>query len=429
MIQHVPYGERRTRLARESVSSDVEVDVVVIGGGIAACWTTLTLRSEGYSVLMLTEAEIGGAQSSHSHVYVHGGHLYRREGTASVAGLGNSLISDLQWATRLWDNWLEASPERIARVTAAPRLGVFGFPSRPKARAARVVWEHYGLQYQTRTKEPPAPFVGGRQTRFFDVEAHCLSATAIFEEMRAAIESCLVAGNRTTFVTLPDGSVDSIRIETQEGFIDVRSRMVLLAAGAGNKGLLRWFPNRFGVKPVERNAFMFVMQGPRELLPDLSGIFSINDDDGLFIVSRKVDEDENCWLISDSCRHGKAQAWLAYLRTELDENVPALMADPAALRWGFYHAPKAEPEGAKAFASEVKSVTVVPVAPNVFVGWPIKLTLAPVLAQDFLSHVHRALRNPRETQPELTAHPHAVRLETWQTVITKPWDSLMDLTD
>ena len=55
---------------------EIEVDVVVIGGGVAALWTANALRSAGHSVIVLTNGPIGEGQSLAAQGVIHGGLKY-----------------------------------------------------------------------------------------------------------------------------------------------------------------------------------------------------------------------------------------------------------------------------------------------------------------------------------------------------------------
>jgi len=53
-----------------------ELDVLVLGGGIAGLWTLDTLHRRGYRVALLEQARLGQGQSIQAQGIVHGGGKY-----------------------------------------------------------------------------------------------------------------------------------------------------------------------------------------------------------------------------------------------------------------------------------------------------------------------------------------------------------------
>jgi glycine/D-amino acid oxidase-like deaminating enzyme len=54
----------------------IEVDVLIVGGGVQGLWLLNDLTKVGYNVVLIEKDKIGGSQTLHSHGYIHKGHLY-----------------------------------------------------------------------------------------------------------------------------------------------------------------------------------------------------------------------------------------------------------------------------------------------------------------------------------------------------------------
>lgn len=54
----------------------INVDVVIVGAGIAGLWLLNILRSNGYSVILFENESIGGLQTMASQGMIHGGQRY-----------------------------------------------------------------------------------------------------------------------------------------------------------------------------------------------------------------------------------------------------------------------------------------------------------------------------------------------------------------
>jgi glycerol-3-phosphate dehydrogenase len=61
------------------------VDIVIVGGGIAGLWLLNDLRNRGYSALLLEAAALGAGQTMASQGMIHGGIKYSLAGALSGA--------------------------------------------------------------------------------------------------------------------------------------------------------------------------------------------------------------------------------------------------------------------------------------------------------------------------------------------------------
>ena len=81
------------------------VDVLIIGGGIAGLWTLARLRQQGFDAFLIESSSIGGVQSIASQGIIHGGSKYALGGK-----LGDSAkaIGDMP---RIWNDCLNGGGE------------------------------------------------------------------------------------------------------------------------------------------------------------------------------------------------------------------------------------------------------------------------------------------------------------------------------
>ncbi len=63
----------------------VETDIAIIGGGITGLWLLNELRQQGYSVILLESATLGGEQTHKSQGIIHGGMKYSLQGSMTSA--------------------------------------------------------------------------------------------------------------------------------------------------------------------------------------------------------------------------------------------------------------------------------------------------------------------------------------------------------
>lgn len=73
------------------IAIKVDVDAVIVGGGIAGLWTLARLRDEGYSAVLLEDDALGAGQTRYAQGIIHGGTKYALTGklTASSEAVAN----------------------------------------------------------------------------------------------------------------------------------------------------------------------------------------------------------------------------------------------------------------------------------------------------------------------------------------------------
>lgn len=405
------------------MEDELDVDVVVVGGGVAGCWIAKTLAEAGYATAIVTVGGVSGGQTAHSHVYIHRGHLYRKEALNELKGEGSTLVGDVRLASRLWDEWFAGLPGNGSALDAAPTTGLFAFAS--EADAADVehgAWMPFGLR-STRVDVVPSLFTRSVLTAFRAVDARCLEAGRLISTLVDSMGVPVIDGE-TVELRLDDGRVVAVDARWLGGGTAVRGRAAVFAAGAGNRQLLATLPN---ATPAvrDRSSFMLVVSDPcSEVLEPLSGVFNLGADDSLFLVSRH-EPPTTTWLLSDAGHQQAVPDWLRYVCAEFEAVFPDVWSARQQFQWGYYGAPKAEVLLEAAFHRQVHSHIVLEVASNVIACWPTKLTLAPLAAQDVLDRVDDLLGSPQHDHPSLPPHAR-LRLppERWRTVGLRPWPEL-----
>lgn len=77
--------------AEANTGQNINVDVVIIGGGIAGAWTLARLRKQGYNAILLEADALGAGQTRYAQGIIHGGTKYALTGklTASSEAVAN----------------------------------------------------------------------------------------------------------------------------------------------------------------------------------------------------------------------------------------------------------------------------------------------------------------------------------------------------
>jgi len=408
-----------------SVSTLVSLDVLIIGGGVQGLWTLRLLGAFGYSAALVERGTLGGAQTCHSHVYIHGGHLYQ---------------GDFELATRLRDantEWTAFGKTAEPAHGAGPSL--FGFSTEQEASERIIFWDDTRLRLSHARTDVPAVLRGGVISQTFTTPEYSLTGGSLVGKLNEFPDATSRISEVRRIHLAPDQtSVSAVDIVMGDGRpVTVQPGAVVLAAGAGNQRLLELVSEGDrtllakirGVQHI-RKAHMLVIKGPRRRLPPFAGIFPRLG--GLFIGSRIVGDDV-VWLVSDdrSPHLEEPEDWIAYDEKwwlpravqSLEKLSPRTFERKDGLLWGVYAAPKAE---VRTPAFEIRRDWVQQFGiRNLWAVWPAKLTLAPLAAREILSGVRDILGKPR---PELlngwreVRTPVAAAVELWEKTFLVPWE-------
>lgn len=394
------------------------VDVVIVGGGVTGLWLLKELRECGWSAIVVTQGDLGGRQTGHSHVYIHRGHLYRRATTGADA---DRSLEDLMFASQLWDEWL-ADNEPVYDDTPVPyEQGLFGFRNSERANECAALWSSHHLL--SVPADAPPIFEGSAMRSFRSAPARCLTSSWMTRTLVGNHQASIVEVDRDPVFQTVDETVTSVNLRVDDTDVTLECSAVVLTAGSGNQALVGTLPRRRETIATDRSAHMLIVQGPVGVLEPVSGIFELNSEDAVFVVSRiDRERDSVVWLVSDSCRQTNSGDWLEYIDAELGEIFPRIPQIRSKLLWGLYYAPKAELVDADLSSGRSPTLSVKRVLQNVWCVWPIKLTLAPLAALEVEERLRSFLGTPPGTAtPQLGGHAPPIAQERWRNLAMRTW--------
>jgi glycine/D-amino acid oxidase-like deaminating enzyme len=349
---------------------DEELDVLLIGGGVAALWLLARLRERGRAARLLVEGAPGGAQSLAAQGIIHGGLRY-------ALGAAPHRATPLQAMPERWVQCLEgrAAPDlRAARVHARELLlwHAGGAGARTAALATRLL--------AARVRTLPAaehPAVLGGATRVWAIEEPVVDVPSVVEALLAAHAEAVAAvdWHAARFLRASDGRVEGIA----QGAARLRARTTLLCAGEGNEGLLALLGA--STPAMRRRPLQQVMLKHPALPPFFGHCIGARGRVRLTVTSHPHPDGSRVWYLGgELAERGAAlpaAAQTAAARQEIAQLFPAL-ALPGAL-WRTHRAVRAEPQLRSARPGDAY-LGAVRGAPGALVAWPVKLALLPRLA-------------------------------------------------
>lgn len=370
---------------------NVQADVAILGGGIAALWTAHLLRSVGYGVIVLTNAPWGTGQTLAAQGVIHGGLKYAlggkltdsSEALAAMPGrwslslAGNGEI-DLRGVTVLSPSQILWSlPQVVSKVIA-----FFGSQSL-RNRAGAIPRKDYPPPFQS-------PDYHGQ---LFELGEMVVDPVSLVAALAAPLQHCARQWNGSAqWNTEPDGQITEALFPDPSGRpIALRARHWVLAAGAGNAPLLRSM-NRRGPDMQLRPLHQVVIRSAK--LPPL---YSVCIGHGIkppvVTTTHTASDGTPLWYVGgDLAETGverSESAQIDFARARFRELLPWL--DLGGAEWATIRVDRAEP---RTGTGDRPPGAFVHQQGNVLTVWPTKLALAPNLATQVLDLLAKAEAPP-----------------------------------
>lgn len=404
-----------------NVVTEHEVDVVIVGGGVAGLWALNRLVSLGYKVFLVESHALGTGQTIASQGIIHGGIKYALRGQttdaseaiaampgifrACVEGVGEVDLRDVRIHTKHQLLWSVSG--------LGGRLATFLAGRLARARATAVA-----------PNERRAPFDHPDfRGRLYQLDEPVIDAQSLIRQLARDHLASLFSGvvqrpepsdrpDRTWVVPVqhPDEPETAMRVHTKH---------VILAAGAGNADLIAMMGVMKPGIDMQRRPLHMVMARSTQLPVDLYGhCLGTSSLPRLTITSHRDAHQRTVWYmggeiaergvgrsIADQVDHG---------RRELRSVLPWISQDH--IEWSSFHIDRAEPRTRTGSRPDLPFVKTVD---DVTVVWPTKLAFAPRLAADIVATVTASLKPSPDSST-----PAGEELKAWPCpdVAVCPWD-------
>ena len=389
----------------------MQLDAVIIGGGVTGLWLLDEMLRRGCSVLLLEAGKLGSGQTVVSQGILHGGLKYTLQGLLTPAA------SAIREMPAVWRNCL--SGKQSPALTGTRIRAEFCYLWRTESVSSRLgmIGAKFGLRVVPQSvpiQERPS------------VLKHCPGTVARLEEQvisPAELIADLSGRNRDRLLKIDaehglafefekPGLIRLIRI-TQPGshqHMELKPKHVIFTAGAGNENLQRQAGLSSDVMQ-RRELHMVMLRGD---LPALNGHCVDGAKTRVTITSDINSSKQTVWQVGGQIAEQgvsrEAKTLIAHTKSELESILPGLNLDD--VEWATYRVDRAEAitSGGKRpetfqFVREGNTIT----------AWPTKLVLAPKLAEVIAANIepHTIVETEHDA---LTGWPRPdVALPPWET--------------
>lgn len=356
---------------------NLDLDVVIFGGGCAGLWLLDDLRRQGARVVLLESGQLGGAQTTGSQGILHGGVKYLLNGLRSASA---SSIRDMpaRWRASLSGKMEpDLSPTRI-RSRSCYLWRSDSWQSWAGLLGARAMLEVKPVALKPIELPELLANCPGQVFRLDEEVIDTVSFSQVMALRNRGLILQIDPDQGLDFEQAEQGAVRSITLREPQGSqtLRLRPKQIVLAAGAGNEGLRE----RLGLASTatqRRPLHMVLVRGD---LPHLNGHCVDGAKTRVTITSDVDSEKRTVWqvggqLAEDGVKLEPAEL-IRHTRRELLSVLPGWQSQ--SVEWSTYRIDRAERRTED--GSRPDDVQLVH-EQNVLTIWPTKLVLAPRMSQ------------------------------------------------
>lgn len=393
----------------------IQLDLAIIGGGIAGLWLANRAKSAGYSLALFESKALGSDQTLASQGMIHGGMKYTLAGTLTGA---SEAIADMP---RHWRACLCGEGDvnlRHTRILSdhffmwsgddlGSKLTSFFASKITRGRVEPVADD----------RRPPLLRNKDFSGSLYRLEDIVIDAPSLVANLANNIEGhCFHLDWSQAELHKSDDGIISLTINTPGQTLIIHAQRFIFTAGKGNAQLLQQLglnSPAMQLRPLQqvmvKHPYPFDFYGHclgRETTPRLT------------ISSHRLPDGTHVWYLGGSLAergaHMAAEELIALAQQELEELIPWI--DLQNAEWATLPVERAEPLQANFARPDNAFIAPAPGAANLLVGWPTKLTLAPNLANQALEILQSAAI--QTTNNKIKLHDYLAYAELAKT----PWE-------
>ena len=397
-------------------SSTLQLDIAIIGGGIAGLWLLNRLCNQGYNAVLFEQHTLGGRQTIASQGMIHGGIKY---------ALGGALTGASEAIATMPDHWrrcLRGEGDvdlRRAKVLSehfylwstqslTSRLGSFLASKLTRGRVDKVAKGDYPDVFNN-------PHFSGNLYRLVDLVLDVPSVVSTLAD-NCAGRVFSIDWQQSVFQQADDGSIKKLQLGES---VAIEAKRYVLAAGEGNQALC----DQLGIRQpaMQRRPLKQVLVKHRYPHALYAHCMGANPSPRLTVSSHRCEDGGNVWYLggdlATAAPDQNDDQLIARAQSELADLFPWLDFSDSA--WAVLAIDRAEPKQAGLVKPDKAFAAVAGQCANAIVAWPTKLTLAPNMADEVIALL----------DIEKSANAKALTtLRDWPTpaIGTPCWETLFD---
>lgn len=362
----------------------VQVDIAIIGGGVAGLWLLNRVRNAGYNAVLFEQQALGSAQTVASQGMIHGGVKYTLGGALSGA---SEAIADMP---AHWRRCMKGEGDVDLRGTNILSDHFYMWSSQSALSKVTTFLASKALRGRVdalkKSDFPPVfcdPAFKGSLYKLVDM---VIDTPSLLATLRKPHAEHILAIDWQTALLKKNGTGASILIKQGDSSVQINSQLCVLAAGKGNGELLQ----KLAVKnpAMQLRPLQQVMVRHKHLHALYAHCVGTDSKPRLTISSHR-DGEKMVWYLGGQLAedgvHCAADELIERARKEIVELFPWL--DWRDAEWSTLCVDRAEPAQPGLLRPDNAWLSPCEGLPQCLAAWPTKLTLVPNLGNLLLAYL------------------------------------------
>ena len=389
------------------MTTELNADIVIFGGGIAGLWLLSRLRQMGYNTLLLEANGLGCGQSISSQGIIHGGTKYTL--TGHITGVAQTLAS----MPGIWYKCLEGKGE--IDLSGVKVLSTHQYLWATENLCSRIITFFASKVMRSRVKQVPRKerseifnkenFKGN----IYQLDEPILDLHSLLEELAKPHMQSIFKIDWPQNVKMEVDEKKNLKrvILSREGGmkLTIQSKRFIFTAGSGNRDLL----GAMGLKSPAmqlRPLHMVMMRGniPHKLY---AHCIDVGPTPRLTITTHPAENGDTIWYIGGRIAENGIKRTTEEQVKKAQEELKSLLPwmDFSEMTWSSFLVDRAEPSQIGGIRPNSEFTQQVG---NTIVIWPTKLALAPKLVTNVVELLKKDTIEPQESleeTPDCWQHP------------------------
>jgi glycerol-3-phosphate dehydrogenase len=357
----------------------LDIDIAIVGGGVAGLWALNRLQALGYQVVLLEAHTLGGGQTIHSQGIIHGGVKYALKGFLSTSS------ASIESMPKRWGECLQGhgeidlssvnilSNQQLLWSTGsiASELTNFFASFALKSRVDKLKPQEYPLLFQN-------PAFKGHIYRLNEL---VVDVSSLIEALVKPCIHHIVKAKPSVQYSVNSASetfISHLVLNNKEQHVHLSAKRYLFMAGEGNADL-----TAVNAPLMQRRPLHMVLLQLKQPHPLFAHCLEQGANPRITITSHTKKNGQCVWYLGGKLAEEgiyKTEAeQIKYAQSELKSLFPWL--DLTHSQWASFIINRAEPKQAN--DKRPDSFFSQPLG-NAIISWPTKLALAPLLTDNII---------------------------------------------
>ncbi|MFT0211779.1 FAD-dependent oxidoreductase [Pseudomonas sp. F1_0610] len=390
------------------MSSQLQTDIVIVGGGIAGLWLNARLGKLGYSSLLVEQHSLGGEQSVKSQGIIHGGTKYALHGALTGS---SEAIADMP------ERWRRAiAGEGEIDLTGVRVLSNAHYLWSPGSIAGNLTSFFASKAMRGRVDAvkgaelPPALQDKKFKGKVYRLSELVLDVPSVIQKLAGLAQGALLKAQ--TIKPLYDQQQQLIGITADEH--QIQAQRVIFCAGQGTQALLNDFAQTQPQQQL-RPLHMVLVKGAN-LKPIYAHCLGAGTKPRITITTHPAADGQWVWYLGGNLAEAEGVArneaeQIRAAQKELADLIPWL--DQSQLSWRTLRVDRAEPAQSglvrpdNAFLAQQGKLLVT---------WPTKLALSPDLADRVINSLNTDHITPQAPALQAVLAQPEIAQPAWETL-------------